>query len=95
MPFTESELAIGDWIKFRDDHGGVGRIAEINSLYPFGTEPMADTTLGLVKLSAVIEARRQVCDRDGEPKRVVDESGDVTAIKRFPAFSVCGKPQVG
>jgi hypothetical protein len=37
------------------ENGGGERIAEIRSFYPVGQEPMADTTLGFAKVSAIIE----------------------------------------
>ena len=97
MPtFNENDLSPGDWIRYSaPTGGGVTWIAEVISpCYPFGSEPMADTTLGRVKLAAILEVRRHTCERDGRPKRVVDESTNVQAIRAFPTCSVCGKPQI-
>jgi hypothetical protein len=93
---TETDLGVGDWIRYRDPTGGGERIAEIRSFYPFATEPTADTTHGLVPISAIVEVRSKphVCDRRGRPERVVDESTDPPIAGIYPTCSVCGVPQV-
>lgn len=96
MPgFSEADLSVGDWIKYRDV-GGLERIAEIRSFYPFGREgeSLADTSLGRVPLSLILEVRRHLCDRSGKPTSVVDESGDEPITRIAATCSRCGKPQV-
>jgi hypothetical protein len=35
------------------------------------------------------------CDRDGPPRRFVDESGELLAIRTVATCSTCGKYQTG
>ena len=86
-PFTPSDLSPGDWIKFCDAQSNAIHYAEIRALYPFEKEPIAATTHGQVRLSAILGVRR------GRPERVIDESTDRPITYIDPTCSLCGLPQ--
>jgi hypothetical protein len=48
--YSALHIEPGDWIEYQEppEKGGTIRHAKVRAMYPFGREPMVDTTLGFV-----------------------------------------------